>query len=179
MKRVAMFGVLIAVAVLLWAFAGGGASAATETERNKAFTESMSGVTLVGYSTRTNREGLSKEERYTIDSVTHVAGDNWLFKTRMQYGGREMPFPIPLTVKWAGDDTPVITLTDMSVPGMGTYTARVVLYGEQYAGLWSAGKSGGQMFGKIVKNAPAAAKPPAESESPTPTPSNPTPGTTK
>jgi len=35
---------------------------------------------------------------------------------------------------------------------MGTFTARVVLYRDQYAGTWSGEKSGGQMFGKIVKN---------------------------
>jgi hypothetical protein len=34
------------------------------------------------------------------------------------------------TIKWAGD-TPVITLTDLSIPGMGTYTARAILYNDQ------------------------------------------------
>lgn len=120
-----------------------------EADRNRSFAQSMSGVTLVGYSTRLDREGLSKEERYQIDSVTHLAGDTWLFKSRLKYDGHDIPAPIPITVKWAGD-TPVITLTDLSIPGVGTYTARVVLYRDQYAGTWSGKSVGGQLFGKIV-----------------------------
>ena len=69
----------------------------------------------------------------------------------MQCGGRDWPVPIPVLIKWAGD-TPVITLTDLAIPGMGTYTARVVLYRDQYAGTWSGKDHGGQIFGKIVRN---------------------------
>jgi hypothetical protein len=50
---------------------------------------------------------------------------------------------------WAGD-TPVITLTDLSIPGVGSYTAHVVLYRDQYAGTRSGKNVGGQLFGKIV-----------------------------
>jgi hypothetical protein len=125
-------------------------TASGDEERNRAFADAMSGVTLVGYSTRLNREGLSKEERYQIEKVSHLAGDTWLFKARLKYEDHDIPVPIPLTVKWAGD-TPVITLTDMSIPGVGTYTARVVLYREQYAGTWSGKNVGGQLFGKIVR----------------------------
>lgn len=121
-----------------------------EAARNRSFAESMSGVTLVGYSTRLNREGLSNEERYIIEKISHITGDTWLFQTRLKYDGRDIPIPFPLTVKWAGD-TPVITLTDLAIPGVGTYTARVVLYREQYAGTWSGGNSGGQLFGKIIR----------------------------
>jgi len=122
----------------------------SETERNRTFADSMSGVTLVGYSTRLNREGLSKEERYQIDNVSHLSGDTWLFRARLKYEDHEIPVPIPLTVKWAGD-TPVITLTDLAIPGVGSYTARVVLYRDQYAGTWSGKNVGGQLFGKIVR----------------------------
>jgi len=53
----------------------------------------------------------------------------------MQYRDRDIPLPLPVTIKWAGD-TPIITLTDLSIPGMGTYTARVILYRDQSAGTW-------------------------------------------
>jgi hypothetical protein len=124
--------------------------AGSEAERNRIFTESMSGVTLVGHSTMLNREGLSKEESYAIDGVSHMTGDTWLFRARLKYGEREIPVPIPLSVKWAGD-TPVITLTDLAIPGVGTFTARVVLYRDQYAGTWSGKDEGGQLFGRIVR----------------------------
>jgi hypothetical protein len=151
MKRVAVFILLIVAAVAAWSLLRRG-TPPDEAERNRAFTESMSGVTLVGYSTRTNSEGLSKEEQYIIEKISHVTGDTWLFQTRLKYDGRDIPVPFPLTVKWAGD-TPVITLTDLSIPGVGTYTARVVLYRDQYAGTWSGKNVGGQLFGKIVRGA--------------------------
>jgi hypothetical protein len=116
----------------------------------KRFQEMMSGVTLVGHSTRLNREGLFGEERYVIDKVSKLAGDTWLFHARIQYGSHDVPVPVPVAIKWAGD-TPVITLTDLTIPGLGTFTARVLLYRDQYAGTWSAKDHGGQMFGKIVR----------------------------
>jgi hypothetical protein len=64
------------------------------------------------------------------------------------YGHTPVPEPEWLN-RWAGD-RPVITLTDLSIPGVGTYTARVLLYSDQYAGTWSGGTHGGQVFGKII-----------------------------
>jgi hypothetical protein len=142
--------IIVVIAIAAWLIFTRRGVSESDVERNRAFTQSMSNVLLVGYSTRLNREGLSGEERYYIDSVTHTMGDTWLFRTRLKHSGREIPVPIPLTVKWAGD-TPVITLTDLTIPGVGTYTARVVLYRDQYAGTWSGGKTGGQLFGKIIR----------------------------
>jgi hypothetical protein len=149
-QRRGLLLVAVAIAALVIFAVTRGDAPQSEVERNRAFTESMSGVTLVGHSTRLNREGLSGEERYYIDGVTHVSGDNWLFRTRLKYNGHEIPVPIPLTVRWAGD-TPVITLTDLNIPGVGTFTARVVLYRDQYAGTWSGKNAGGQLFGGIVR----------------------------
>jgi len=125
----------------------------TAATPEQEFTRNMQGVTMVGYSTRTNKPGLSGEERYMIDSVRKVSGETWLFQARMNLGEREVPVPVPMTVKWAGD-TPVLTLTDFTIPGMGTFTVRLLIYRDQYAGTWSGGNHGGQMFGKIVRNAP-------------------------
>ena len=118
--------------------------------RDRQFQQMMSGVTLVGRSTSWGREGLSGEERYIIDKVSKVAGDTWLFQTRIKYGNTDVPVPIPITILWAGD-TPVITLTDLTIPGVGTYTARVVIYRDQYAGTWSGKNVGGQLFGRVVR----------------------------
>ena len=35
------------------------------------------------------------------------------------------------------------------VPTLGTFTARVLFYGDRYVGTWQHGKVGGHMFGKI------------------------------
>lgn len=117
----------------------------------KQFSEMMTGVTLVGQSTRLNREGVGGTEKYVIEKVSKITGETWLIHSRLQYGSTDVPVPVPVTIKWAGD-TPVITLTDLSIPGVGTYTARVLLYRDQYAGTWSGKKGGGQMFGKIVRS---------------------------
>ena len=68
----------------------------------------------------------------------------------MKLGDNEVPVPIPVTIKWAGD-TAVLTLTDAAIPRMGSFTVRLVLYRDQYAGTWSAKDHGGQMFGRIVR----------------------------
>jgi len=82
-------------------------------------------------------------------SGTKIGGETWLLQARIRYGSHDVPVPVPVTIKWAGD-TPVITLTDLTLPGMGAYTARVLLYRDQYAGTWSGKNVGGQLFGKIV-----------------------------
>jgi hypothetical protein len=119
-------------------------------DREKKFQESLSGVTLVGYSTRLGKPGVSGEERYVLEKVSKMTGDTWLFRARLRFGGHDLPLPLPITVKWAGD-TPVITLTDVSIPGLGSYTARVLIYRDQYAGTWSGKNEGGQMFGRVVR----------------------------
>ncbi len=119
------------------------------------FQEMLSGVTLVGHFTITGEEdsGTLREEKYTIAKVTKLSNDYWFFFARIQYGGRDVTVPLKLEVKWA-DDTPIITLTDLELPNLGTYTARVIIYRGQYAGTWSGGKYGGHLFGTITKNTP-------------------------
>lgn len=114
----------------------------------------LNDVTLVGFFTRTDQKDMKnlKEERYTITKVSKIQGDVWLFQVRIQYGGKDATIPLPLEMKWAGD-TPMITLTNAPVPGFGTFTSRVLLYDDHYAGYWSGGGHGGHLFGKIEKNA--------------------------
>ena len=114
------------------------------------FRQSLSGATLVGHFTVGDQKNL-REEKYTITKVSKIPGGLWLFQVRIQYGKRDVTLPLPLNVEWAGD-TPVITLTDLSIPNLGTYTARVLIYRDQYAGTWSGGDVGGQMFGRLVRD---------------------------
>jgi hypothetical protein len=110
----------------------------------------MTNVSLVGQSTSFDREGIAGEEEYVIDTVSRIAGDRWLFHTTLKLGSRDVTVPIPVTILWAGD-TPVITLTDLSIPGMGSYSARVLLFRDHYAGTWMGGEGGGHVFGDIVR----------------------------
>ena len=119
---------------------------------DKRFTDSMNGVTMIGHSASGSlKDGKSlPEERYGIESVTKMEGDKWLFKARLQVEGQDLTLPIPLKVLWAGD-TPVITLEDVSIPGFGTFSAHVLITGHTYAGTWSHGEGGGEIFGRIEK----------------------------
>ena len=124
--------------------------AEAQAERDRAFEEMMTNVTLVGQSTSFDREGIAGKEEYVIEKVSRVAGDRWLFQTTMKLGSGDVTVPIPITVLWAGD-TPVITLTDLSIPGMGSYSARVLLFRDHYSGTWMGGEHGGHVFGDIVR----------------------------
>jgi hypothetical protein len=121
-----------------------------QDQLDRQFEQMMNGVTLVGRSTLEGREALSSEERYVIEGVTRLAGDTWLIRSRFQYDGRDIPIVIPIQVRWAGD-TPVLCLTDFTIPAMGTFSARVVLYRGHYAGTWSATDHGGQLFGRLSR----------------------------
>ena len=128
----------------------------TREELEKQFSEMLTGAQLVGVFTTTGQESekVPLPDKYTINRVKKLNGDFWLFEARIQYNNNDVKVPLPLEVKWAGD-TPVITLTKILVPGLGTFTARVLFYNNEYAGTWSAGDHGGHMYGKVVK-APSA-----------------------
>ncbi|HMC27673.1 MAG TPA: hypothetical protein VKM56_07745 [Verrucomicrobiae bacterium] len=89
-----------------------------------------------------------KEDKYTIVGVSKLKGDSWLIRARIQYGKVDVVAPIPIEVKWAGD-TPVIVVDKMTMPGGGTYSARVMIYENTYAGTWSGGDHGGLLNGVI------------------------------
>ena len=121
-----------------------------QPDLEQKFQQMMSGVTLIGHSASLKDESLAGEEKYVIERVSKLTGETWLLHVRIQYGSHDVPVPLPVTIKWAGD-TPVITITNLTIPGLGTYTARVLLYQDQYAGTWSSKDHGGQVFGKIVR----------------------------
>lgn len=138
------------------------APAADRVALFKQFEETLAGVKLVGRFTILGKDdGPLPKEEYTINSVSKLPdGDYWLFKARIKYGENDVTVPLPLEVKWAGD-TPIITLTDFTIPGMGTFSARVVIDKTKYAGTWAHGKAGGHLFGVIEKAAAEAPNEPA------------------
>lgn len=118
----------------------------------KSFAELLTNTTLVGTFSIAGREG-AKPERYDITKAEKLEGDNWLITARIKYGDKDALFPVPVKVYWA-DDTPMISLTNMSIPGLGTFTSRVMFYGDRYAGTWQHDKVGGHMWGTLEKKKP-------------------------
>lgn len=146
MKRLAVLAVLLVGAACR-------KDAATEQERREQeFARKMTGAVLAGKFTSRSSDRQAGD-RYTISKASKMAGDIWIFQTRIQYGEHDVTVPVPVKILWAGD-TPVITLTDAGLPGLGSFTARVLIYGDEYAGTWSSSKGhGGQMFGRIERAA--------------------------
>jgi hypothetical protein len=103
----------------------------------------------------TGRDTNVRNDRYTLLKATKGEGDNWVITAKIEYRGFALPLDLTVPVKWAGD-TPVIEVTDYKVPGFGTFTARVMFYGDQYAGTWDAGNHGGLMWGHVEHTKPAA-----------------------
>jgi hypothetical protein len=137
----------------------GDAKPMSREELIKKLEAELTNAKLTGSFTVSGRESQSpKAEEYTITNATKLPeGDMWLLKARVKYGDKDVTVPIPLEIKWAGD-TPVITLTDLTIPGLGTFASRVVLYDGRYAGTWQHGKVGGSLFGRIERAAGDAAQ---------------------
>lgn len=172
MKPTHFLPCLGAVCLLSGIFAcSSGPASPSEAEHEaleKQFAESMTNVVLDGSFT-VNRAGETRvrQEKYTIASVSKVGGDVWVFQARIQYGDHDVTVPVPVKLLWAGD-TPVVSLTDANIPGLGTFTARVLFYRDSYAGFWQHGDVSGNQFGRIIRGG-----------EPTPEPADDTPGETK
>jgi hypothetical protein len=152
--------VLMALALLLVVFGAGwlvgrtGIGSVVEPESlttaEREFAERMEGASLVGRFTVTGREDrAASPDRYDIQSVEKVGEDLWRFNATIG-DGMDIALPIVVPMRFVGD-TPMITLTDLGIPGFGTFTARVFFYQDRYAGTWQGGRGGGHMFGRIEK----------------------------
>ena len=107
----------------------------------------------------TTKNGKMSEEyqdTYSIQSATRKGKEQWTINVLVEVLGRNVAVPIPVRLSWAGE-TPVVTLEKVSVPGLGSYSARVLLYENTYAGVWSANGRAGMLHGTIQK--PAATRP--------------------
>ena len=161
LRRALRVTVLLLVAAILF---GGGwlvgrlgigsvVDPASLTDAERQFSARMKNVAMVGTFTVAGRENRAPSpDRYEISSVEKVGEDLWRFNAKMDCCGMQgsggIPFVVPM--RWVGD-TPVIMMTDTSLPGLGTFTVRVFFYDDRYAGTWQHGRVGGHMSGRIEK----------------------------
>lgn len=141
------------------------ASGPSRAELDSRFEQLMSGVRLDGKFSVILPTGESppSEDLYMVSELSRGEGATWVFTAKMSYGDQmEMAVPIPVEVQWAGD-TPVLTMTNQTIEGMGTFTVRLLIYEGRYAGTWQHGPVGGHMWGRLVKaEAAAPAEKPGE-----------------
>jgi hypothetical protein len=158
-RRLLWFG-LIAV-LLLVAFAGGWISGrlgigptvdpASLTDLERQFADRMSNSSLVGSFTIAGSENRQpRADRYDISSVEKIGDNLWRFNARMRHDSFDVTLPVAVPLRWIGD-TPVIMMTDTTIPGLGTFTVRLFFYGDRYSGSWQHGSVGGHMYGRIEK----------------------------
>ena len=120
--------------------------------REQRIANYLTGAKFVGSYT-IDAKGLRdpKEETYTISKAEKLpAEDMYRLTARIQYGDTDGEFPMELKILWAGN-TPVITLDKVWIPGLGTFSARVLILNGRYAGTWDHDAVGGHLIGRIVK----------------------------
>ena len=127
-----------------------GKEAAKELGREEKLAAYLSGAKFIGSFTIEGKEDATpKAEEYTISKCEKLpAEDMYRFTARIKYGDVDQEVPMDLKVLWSGR-TPVITLDNFWIPGMGTFGARVLIHSDRYAGTWQHDAVGGHLFGKI------------------------------
>jgi hypothetical protein len=149
-----------------------GTAAAARTKKTQAELEAelakqLSGATLEGSfnTTGPGRDGARlSADKYTLGEVRKLDGNIWMIQAKM----RDAMIPLPLPIEWAGD-TPVIIVDNFTIPGMGTFSARVMFFADHYAGYWKHDERGGSMFGVIHRAGANATSPAAAAPATTPT----------
>jgi hypothetical protein len=153
---------LASLAILAIAAAAAAQDGRADLERR--LQETLDGARLVGQFTVVGADGVSRQpqtDQYAVSRLERDAEGRWVFNVSMSYGTQQHTMPVPVAIEWASD-TPVITMTEQTIEGLGTFTARVLLYDGLYAGTWKHGQFGGHMWGRIEPagaSAPAATAP--------------------
>ena len=122
-----------------------------QKEREQKLHAMLEGASLVGQFSVVGTPGAApppQPEQYAVSRLERDAEGRWVFNVSMSYAAQQHTMPVPVTIEWAGD-TPMITMTEQTIPGLGTFSARVLLYDGLYAGTWKHGQFGGHMWGKI------------------------------
>ena len=94
------------------------------------------------------------DDSYKIARVEKGEGDKWKVVSIFNVQGREMEFPIPCSVKFAGDAGVLILDNVRAGPGKANWSARVMFHDDVYAGRWweTANKEhGGTIAGTITR----------------------------
>jgi hypothetical protein len=144
-----------------------------DAERVAELEKMLSNATLVGHFTVTGEdegdgdESKLTKERYELGEVKHLGSNQWLIQSRIKYGDHDVTVPLTLPIRWAGD-TPMICLDELPIPGLGTFTARVMIYRDHYAGFWSGKDHGGHLFGVIERGKQKGEDDKPTNEQPTP-----------
>jgi hypothetical protein len=95
-----------------------------------------------------------KDEVYRIVRAEKKEGDNWAIVSLFEFNGQTVEYPIPATVKFAGDTAVLILDNVRAGPGKANWSARVMFHDDVYVGRWwetANREHGGTISGTIVR----------------------------
>jgi hypothetical protein len=98
--------------------------------------------------------GEQGDDRYRIARVEKREGDTWSIVSVTTVQNRDVEFPIPATVKFAGDTAVLILDNVRAGQGNANWSARVMFHDDVYAGRWwetSNREHGGTIAGTITR----------------------------
>lgn len=101
------------------------------------------------------------DEGYRIARVEKSADGKWSVVSVFTVRDRQVEFPIPASIKFAGDTAVLILDNTPAGPGKANWSARIMFHDDVYAGRWwetSNREHGGTIAGTISRAAPAADK---------------------
>ncbi len=126
------------------------ANGAEATVREQRLVKYLTGAKFTGqFSIDGKGFGDLKDETYTIAKCEKLPGkDAYRLTAKIKYGETDGEFPMDLKIVFA-DNTPVITLDQVWIPGLGTFSARVLVHQGRYSGTWDHDAVGGHLFGKV------------------------------
>jgi hypothetical protein len=94
------------------------------------------------------------DDSYKIARVEKGEGDKWKVVSIFNVQGQQMEFPIPCSVKFAGDAGVLILDNVRAGPGKANWSARVMFHDDVYAGRWwetANREHGGTIAGTITR----------------------------
>ncbi len=115
---------------------------------HKSLERLLSGATLSGFLSAEGspepRPCSLKVERLEKSDGLH----DWQFQFALQAAGNEHECRLPADVHWAGS-TPVVSIHEAEIPGVGAVSAKVLINNCLVAGTWVHNDKRGEVWGEI------------------------------
>jgi hypothetical protein len=99
------------------------------------------------------------DDSYRIARVEKTEGDKWKVVSIFRFRNQDMEFPIPCSVRFAGDTAVLILDNVRAGPGQANWSARVMFHDDVYAGRWwetANREHGGTIAGTITRAEPTS-----------------------
>lgn len=118
-----------------------------------SFERLLSGATLSGMLSAAGGEE-SRAAAVLVQRLERTdAPHEWLLHVVVTPGGNGVECQVKCDVHWAGS-TPVATVHEAEIPGIGTVNAKVLFHNCLFTGTWLHAGRKGQMWGEVVTCAP-------------------------